>query len=442
MLDMLTKFICSIFLSMVGFYVIKIVLKSDEKLFTIRNLLLISILIIVPPLLYSIEYTSTYTLITYLLNILVYKKIFKQSVIQSIISSSMFMVILFLSDIINFYIYIPFISITELRGVWYYRLLSNTTLCIISIILCNIKNMKNILNKFELKLENTRYISSAVFLTLLILVLSLVEISLYKNFGYNINFIINTIVMIIFLVLLIIFFNEKNNNDKLTAEYDNLFNYVQNFEDWIEKEQLNRHEYKNQLAVLRCMTKDKKVVNKIDEILEDSINVDGEVVNQLKAMPKGGIKGLMYYKAAIAQKRKVNLTIDVSLERKSILTRLSEKDMRVLCKLIGIYFDNAIEAAIETRKKIVTIEIYELKDHVSFVISNTFKEHKDMARRNEKGVSSKGEGHGNGLYFASKLITKNNWLTSRQDIVDKYYIQELSIKLPNKETNTKKDANN
>ena len=138
----------------------------------------------------------------------------------------------------------------------------------------------------------------------------------------------------------------------------------------------------------------------------------------------------------------VNLTIDVSLERKSILTRLSEKDMRVLCKLIGIYFDNAIEAAIETRKKIVTIEIYELKDHVSFVISNTFKEHKDMARRNEKGVSSKGEGHGNGLYFASKLITKNNWLTSRQDIVDKYYIQELSIKLPNKETNTKKDANN
>lgn len=442
MLDMLTKFICSIFLSMVGFYVIKIVLKSDEKLFTIRNLLLISILIIVPPLLYSIEYTSTYTLITYLLNILVYKKIFKQSVIQSIISSSMFMVILFLSDIINFYIYIPFISITELRGVWYYRLLSNTTLCIISIILCNIKNMKNILNKFELKLENTRYISSAVFLTLLILVLSLVEISLYKNFGYNINFIINTIVMIIFLVLLIIFFNEKNNNDKLTAEYDNLFNYVQNFEDWIEKEQLNRHEYKNQLAVLRCMTKDKKVVNKIDEILEDSINVEGEVVNQLKAMPKGGIKGLMYYKAAIAQKRKVNLTIDVSLERKSILTRLSEKDMRVLCKLIGIYFDNAIEAAIETRKKIVTIEIYELKDHVSFVISNTFKEHKDMARRNEKGVSSKGEGHGNGLYFASKLITKNNWLTSRQDIVDKYYIQELSIKLPNKETNTKKDANN
>ena len=38
-----------------------------------------------------------------------------------------------------------------------------------------------------------------------------------------------------------------------------LFSYVyKHFEDWIEKEQLNRHEYKNQLAVLRCLTKGKE----------------------------------------------------------------------------------------------------------------------------------------------------------------------------------------
>ena len=52
----------------------------------------------------------------------------------------------------------------------------------------------------------------------------------------------------------------------------------------------------------------------------------------------------MYYKAAIAQKHKINLTTDVSIEEKGILSKLSEKDIRVLCKLIGIYFDNAIEA--------------------------------------------------------------------------------------------------
>lgn len=430
MLDILTKLVCFIMMAILGFYITKIILKSEEKILNPKNILMLLILTLIPFSLYKIQYTSMYTLITYLLNILVYKKIFHQSIVKTIISSSMLMVIIFILDVINSIFYMPFITVDELRGIWYYRLLSNITMCILCIILCKFKIIRNALNKFELKLENTRYISSAIFLILLTIVFTLVGISIYKNFGYNLNFLLSLVVMIIFLVLLTIFLNEKNNNDKLTSEYDNLFNYVQNFEEWIEKEQLNRHEYKNQLAVLRCMTKEKKVINKIDEILEDNINIEGEVVNQLKSLPKGGVKGLMYYKSAIAQKRKINLTLDVCIERKSILNKLSEKELRVLCKLIGIYFDNAIEAATETRKKNVTIEIYEIKDHVSFVISNTFKQHKNMDRRNEKGISSKGEGHGNGLYFASKLIDKNKWLTSSQDIIDKYYIQELNIKMP------------
>ncbi len=207
-----------------------------------------------------------------------------------------------------------------------------------------------------------------------------------------------------------------------------MFAYIQNFEDWIEKEQLNRHEYKNQLAVLRCLTKEKKVKDKIDEILEDNINIEGQTVTNLKNLPKGGIKGLMYYKAAIAQKQKINLITDVSLEKDSMLTKLSEKEIKVLCKLIGIYFDNAIEAAAESRKKNLTIEVYELKDKVSIVISNSFKRHTNLKDRNKKGISSKGEGRGNGLYFASKLIKENPWLEEKQEIIDGYYIEQLIIK--------------
>ena len=233
--------------------------------------------------------------------------------------------------------------------------------------------------------------------------------------------------MLIFLLLAYLFIKSKNSYEKLNSEYESLFSYVQNFEDWIEKEQLNRHEYKNQLAVLRCLTSEKKVKDKIDDILEDSINIEGEVVHQLKSLPKGGIKGLMYYKAAIAQKNKIDLTVDVSLELPSLLSKLPEKDVKVLCRLIGIYFDNAIEAARETRKKKVLVEVYEIKDHVTFVFSNTFKKPKNFNERNKKGVSSKGAGHGNGLYFASKLISENSWLSQRQEVIDKYYIQEITI---------------
>ena len=165
----------------------------------------------------------------------------------------------------------------------------------------------------------------------------------------------------------------------------------------------------------------------------ENLNVDGEIINQLKQLPKGGIKGLMYYKVAIAQKKKINITADVSLEEKSILHKLNEKDIRIICKLIGIYLDNAIEAAEETRKKRLSIEIYELRDKACFVFSNTFKQSANFADRNKKGITTKGEGHGNGLYFASKLIQNNDWLESKQEIIDKYYVQQLIIhKLPHK----------
>ena len=53
--------------------------------------------------------------------------------------------------------------------------------------------------------------------------------------------------------------------------------------------------------------------------------------------------------------------------------------------------------------------------------------HNNFDARNKKGVSSKGEGHGNGLYFASKLLEKNPWLESKQEVIDKYYIQQLTV---------------
>ena len=51
-----------------------------------------------------------------------------------------------------------------------------------------------------------------------------------------------------------------------------------------------------------------------------------------------------------------------------------------------------------------------------------------MKDRNKKGVSSKGVGRGNGLYFASKLIKDNSWIEQKQDIIDNYYIEQLTVK--------------
>ena len=431
MLEVCINIVCQFIMFYMGFAAVKTLIETDKKINYIQVTILLLLGAIVSTCIYQVEYKSIYTILMYLINIIIYKIIFKENIVRAILLASLVMVVTFIADIICGLILIVFFSTKNIREIWYLHLLA-TIITIINclIIIFIIKKLK-LNNKIDSKLEKISSYSVLIFLILTVIVLTIITYNFTINEDFNINIGINMAIALIFICLLGIFIKEKNNYSQLSSEYDNLYVYVQNFEDWIEKEQLNRHEYKNQLAVLRCLTKEKKAKEKIDEILEDNINIEGQFVTQLKTLPKGGIKGLMYYKAAIAQKRKLHLTTDVSIEDKGILSKLSEKEVRILCKLIGIYFDNAIEAAEESRKKNISIEIYELKDKVNIVFSNTFKRHKNMKDRNKKGVSTKGEGRGNGLYFAEKLIKENSWLDQKQEIIDNYYIQQITINKKN-----------
>lgn len=291
----------------------------------------------------------------------------------------------------------------------------------------NFKVVRSKISHFISKIENKRATHFIIFFILIVIAICILLYVISKNFKLNGVFTTSFLILIIFYLLVIILIIEKENYDKLFSKYDNLFNYVRVFEDWIENEQLIRHEYKNQLAVLRCMTKEKEVKEKIDSIISNNINIDGEMIGQLKNLPSGGFKGLLYYKIAVARNSKVNIDVDVGSDVAKRLKKFNKEELEILSKLIGIYCDNAIEAAKDTRKKIVLIEIYEYNKTVHIVISNTFNKKKDISRRYEKGVSTKGEGRGNGLYFANKLISKNKWIEEKQDIVDNFYIQRISV---------------
>ena len=426
---MLEVFASSILMSYTGFYIINRITNNKIKLLTIKNNLLIILLAIATVLLHKVEYTGIESFIIFLLNIVVYKLIFKIQVEESTIAVAIMMVIMFISDMFSATLLKCIFTIKEIRSTGILTFIASILVCLIEVVIIRIKIIRKNLYTFYNFFIKTKSLTNIVFLLLLIIGFCIFTYnSGIFSTDWSIKYIANITLMIILTILAYIFITNRNSYNQLTDEYDSLFSYIQNFEDWIEKEQLNRHEYKNQLAVLYCLTKEKKVKEKINEILEDNINIGGEVINQLKLLPKGGIKGLLYYKVAIGQKKKINITADVSLENNSILNKLTEQEIRVICKLIGIYLDNAIEAAEETRKKNVLIEVYELSNKVCFVFSNTFKKKNNFDDRNKKGITTKGEGHGNGLYFASKIIEQNDFLESKQDVVDGYYIQQLIIK--------------
>ena len=427
MLGVLSKTICFLIMTITGIYFVGKVTKRPLEL-SIKSYVLIIISALATVFLHTIQYTTMYSIIIFILNILIYKSLYKLTIEQSTIVASIFMVTLFIADFMSTIIFRMFFTVNEIRTNYFVSILGNLMTSFFSVIIINVKKIKQLLKRFYSDIEKHKNLISAIFLILLIIGLCYLGYNVTISKTYDKMYNANYIITIIFTVLVCLFIQSRNNYNSLSNEYDTLFSYVQNFEDWIEKEQLNNHEYKNQLAVIRSITKDKKVINKINDILEDNINIKKDVVHKLKDLPKGGLKGIMYYKVAIAQKNKIHIDVDVNIDRKSIINSLNEQQMKTLSKLIGIYLDNAIEAAIETKKKVIIIEIYDLVEQTNIIISNTFTTTDNFHKRNEKGVSTKGEGRGNGLYYALNLINKNKWLKEKQEVVDDYYIQSLFIK--------------
>ena len=187
---------------------------------------------------------------------------------------------------------------------------------------------------------------------------------------------------------------ECNSYDQLKEEYDNLFDCIQNFENWIDNEQLYCHEMKNNLSIIRSMTNNKKIINKIDEILDMSVVVDDQVIETLKNIPKGDLKGLLYYKVAVSKKKNINIVFEISDLVTKKLKKMDKTKIREVCIILGIYLDNALEAAEKSKEKNVVLEIYEINKEINFVISNTYEEILSIKNMNRKNFTTKGKNHG------------------------------------------------
>ena len=397
MLEVVFKFCIGLITSVAGFFVLKNLLKSDEKLLSLRNILLILILVSPTVFLYQEDYSLLNTITTFLVSVVVYKNIFKLSVVKSILAVTTLIVIMGISDMFVSSGLMFFVSKESLRSNGIIMIISNLLVGTIMVLISNIKILKNKVPVFLQSLTSKNYVSTIVFGILSVMIIISIFYHLGNNYELNKYYLGNIIVLIIFLILYFIYVREKVNYNYLNERYDQLFDYVQTFEEWIEDEQASRHDLKNSLSEIIEMTKNQEILTKINEILEQNIKIEKKWIEQLKNIPKGGLKGLLYYKLAIAKKEKVSVVTDVSEKVTDKIKNIKREDLKILSRIIGIYLDNAIEAAAISKKKLVTIEIYTIKQELFVVISNSFVGNIDLEKINRKGITTKGKGHGNGL---------------------------------------------
>lgn len=427
MLPMPIKIIDSLIMAISSFYIIKNLTNSKQKLLKINTMPLILLMILPTCIFFKTEYNTIVFLLTYIIEIFIYRKIFNLSIANSILLSSLSMIIVSLADAVISSIELFFITYDQLRNVWYISLLSNALVGMLSYLLSKIRIIKNLTQTLSKKIDSKQQITAIIFAVLMVIIMAFLFINITTIFELNLYYSVTLGSIIIFFLLYYFYMDERNNYEKLHEEYNTVFDYVQNFENWIDDEQMYRHELKNNLSIIRGMTKEKKVIKKVDDMLGAAIIVDDEYIEQLKNIPKGGLKGLLYYKIAIASNNKVNMITEVSPKVTERIEDLSESKLRQICILLGIYLDNAIEASRESEKKIVTLEVYLSKNRLNFVISNTYENDIPLEEIKKKGYSTKGEGRGKGLHYAEKVVNKNKDLDADNIILNNFYIQTFSV---------------
>ena len=410
-----------------SFFIVKQLAKNHEKV-SAYTILIILIITLPTFIFYETKYNALVLLISYILSIVLYKRYFKINLVTSIVLCSVEVILVTLSDLFFTSINLMIFSYEEVRNIWYISFVNNLLVGVFSYLISTLDFISNKVTYLCKKINNKTGYKIAIFAIVSILIVAILFFNITAIFKLNLYYAITIIGLFGLLILYYFYISEITNYEKLNDEYNMLFDYVQTFENWIDDEQMYRHELKNNLSIIRNMTKNKKIINKIDEMLNFTIVIDDNDIEDLKNIPKGGLKGLIYYKVALAKNKKVKMIIEASPKATSLLKKLEEKKLRKLCIVLGIYLDNALEAAAISKNKSVTLEIYKSNNNLTFTISNTYKNIIPIKDMKNKGYTTKGKNHGKGLYYVSKVLNKEKWIESSQIFLNDYFIQKICIK--------------
>ena len=227
-----------------------------------------------------------------------------------------------------------------------------------------------------------------------------------------------------FCCLLFAALNGRASTLKLETEYDKVLSYMKNGENLIEEYQLFNHEYINQLSVIKNMQK-KDQRNYIDSIIGENSNHQNQWINKLRYVPGGGLKGLLHYKIVIMKRNEINVAISISRDLQGVIW--DKKIYNDICKIVGIYLDNAIDVTKNLLEKEIVVEMYRNYDIDVISISNNFTTNIDIEKMYNRDYSTKGSHHGIGLYLVSIIVNRNERIKKRTTINNGFISQEIYI---------------
>lgn len=324
-------------------------------------------------------------------------------------------------------------SISILFANYFGAFISNFVICLISVGLLHTKIPKIIYNQLLVKTQKIKFSLLITMLSIFIISLNLVLSFIYYKVSSITILIINIILTVIYSFIVFKFIEQKNRYIDISDKYSLSEASLKEVQNNVNRLMALNHENKNQLITIRTMVanKDKDILKNIDAIVEEKIKDDKELKIRTSVISNTMLGSLIYSKLLTMKEKDITHNLHISKAiNKSHLINLGDKTNVDVCKIIGVYLDNAIEAVMEADVKEINIDLYLEDAYFCISIANTFKGKVDLDAITDYGYTTKSKGHGYGLSLVKEVIKDNNALSSKTDIIDnKVFVQNLKIKM-------------
>ena len=434
----LELFITAIIMWSVNYLISKSIFSYHEKIASKRviiAILTVSVFVSIINVLNSEISDGVIKIILSYLTIFCFNKIlFDKNNHQTLIRSLIMYLILFVSEITTAIVISTILYFTKYNSM---EFLKNTIFINLIITLLAYIITKANKKRFSIIINNSNEYNSKSEVLIITLILVTIALLIFKiplsKWNLNIDFLFTMFLLLCFIMAGFLMIKQRTDIQKTTSMYQKLVAYSDITNGLLEDYRVVSHEQKNQLLVIRSMLDDnspRELVEYVDGLLDKKVGFKYEWIGELNHIPLSGLKGLINYKLIEANSSKINTNISISKDvNKSKLNNLSIKQKDELYSIIGVYLDNAIQAAKESNKKEVSLESYKENEKIAIVIANTYNGKIDFEKLDNYGYTTKGKNHGVGLHLVKKIIENEVIYSQSRSLFEDYYVQKLIIDL-------------
>ena len=242
-------------------------------------------------------------------------------------------------------------------------------------------------------------------------------------------FSIYTILLFVVTVIVLKIFKNKEQMEQERQQYAALEEYSNQIENMYTNLRAFKHDYINILTSMSGYfdTENyeglKQYFNENILTTSETLNRDNYRLNQLKNIKDLALKGLVSSKLIYAHEMGIDVYIDILEPIETIA--IKEID---LTRILGIYLDNATEAALETEEKAIKFNMVKGENSTAIVLMNSFNDRGiPLGQLEKSGYSTKGDNRGLGLYNVKKILSNYENVYKTTSIDGRYFVQTLEI---------------